>query len=81
MVEVEFNGLSEMQSCRVDAGVFARGDRELLEDLVTAAVNDAHERAKRLHAESLHSLAGGIELPPGVEDALSSLSGDAPSPE
>ena len=37
LVEVEFNGLQEMLSCRIDPQIFQQGDRELVEELVRAA--------------------------------------------
>ena len=51
MVEVEINGLLEVLRCRVDPQLFAQGDRELVEDLVVAAVNQAVAKAKQLHAD------------------------------
>lgn len=81
MVEVEANGLAEVLRCRIDPSLIRQEDRELLEDLVTAAVNQALAKAKQMHAESLKSLTGGIELP-GLEDAISKFTGgEQPDPE
>ncbi len=55
----------------------AQGDRELLEDLVVAAVNQAIGKAKQLHAEALKDLTGGLQLP-GIREALEKLSGVGP---
>ena len=41
MVEIEVNGLMEVLRCRIDPQLFAQNDRELIEDLVVAAVNQA----------------------------------------
>ncbi len=35
------NGLQEVLNCRIDPALFAQGDRELIEDLVRGATNDA----------------------------------------
>ena len=47
----------------------ARGDREILEDLLPAAINDAQAKAKQLHADSMKSLTSDMNLP-GLDDAL-----------
>jgi nucleoid-associated protein EbfC len=48
MVEIEVNGLMEVLRCRIDPQLFAQGDRELLEDLVTAAINQAINKGKQI---------------------------------
>jgi DNA-binding protein YbaB len=52
-------------------------DRELMEDLLPAAINAARQKAKELHAESMQQLAGGMQIP-GLAQALSQL-GSPPS--
>ena len=52
MVEIEINGLLEVLRCRIDPQLIAQGDRELIEDLVAAAVNQAVAKGKQLHAEA-----------------------------
>lgn len=69
MVEVEVNGLAEVISCRIDPELVRQGDRELIEDLVTTAVNQALAKAKQLHAEAIKSMTGGVELP-GLNEAM-----------
>lgn len=63
MVEIEVNGLMEVLRCRIDQQLFAQGDRELLEDLVASAVNQAIGKGKQLHAEAMKSMTGGMEIP------------------
>jgi nucleoid-associated protein EbfC len=77
MVEIEVNGLVEVLRCQIDPDLFARGDRELVEDLVATAVNDAVVKAKRLHAESVRSLTGGLSFP-GLDQALGKFLGQLP---
>lgn len=74
LVELEVNGLEEVLACRIDPGLFAQGDRELIEDLVCAAANQAIGKAKQLHAEAMKNLAGGVNLP-GLDEALAKLAG------
>jgi DNA-binding YbaB/EbfC family protein len=46
MVTVEMNGLLEVVSVKIDPSIFEIGDVEMLEDLVTAAVNEAVRKVK-----------------------------------
>jgi DNA-binding YbaB/EbfC family protein len=77
MVEVEINGALELLRCKIDPQLFAQGDRELLEDLLVAATNQAVSKAKQLHAEALKELTGGLQLP-GIREALEKLTGMGP---
>jgi hypothetical protein len=63
VVTAKANGRLELISVRIDPKVVADGDVELLEDLVTAAVNQALVKAREAAANSLRSLAGGLPLP------------------
>lgn len=79
MVEIEVNGLLEVLRCRIDEQLVAGGDRELIEDLVTAAMNQAVAKGKQLHADAVKELTGGLDLP-GVQEALAKLT-NAEQPE
>lgn len=74
MVEVEVNGLGELLACRLDPSLLAGQDRELVEDLIVAATNQALAKARQLHAEAMRGLTGGMEIP-GLDEALSKLTG------
>jgi nucleoid-associated protein EbfC len=74
MVEIEATGTGEVISCRIDPNIFEQGDRELLEDLVVTAVNQAQAKAKQLHADAMQSMTGGMNLP-GLDEALSQFTG------
>ena len=63
VVSAKVNGRMEMLSIRIDPKLLADGDAELLEDLVTAAVNQALTRAREAAAQSIGSLAGGLPIP------------------
>lgn len=71
MIEVEANGHGEVLRVKIDP---ALEDREMIESLMPAAVNDAATKAKELHVEMMQSVTGGLNLP-GLEDALSGLTG------
>jgi nucleoid-associated protein EbfC len=74
MVEIELNGLLETLRCRIDQQLIAQGDRELVEDLVVAAMNQAVAKAKQLHGELVRELTGGLELP-GLNEAIAKFTG------
>jgi nucleoid-associated protein EbfC len=65
-VSAVVNGKMELLSIRIDPKLLADGDAELLEDLVTAAVNQGLTKARESAAESMQKLAGGFPLPPGL---------------
>lgn len=69
MVEVDVDGLGEVLAVRIDPSLVAKGDREMIEDLLPAAFNDARQKAKALYGESLKEAAGGLNLP-GLDDVL-----------
>jgi DNA-binding YbaB/EbfC family protein len=60
MVKVTATGTQRVTSITIDPSVLSE-DREMLEDLIVAAVNNAMEKARELAQQQLGSL-----LPPGV---------------
>ena len=74
MVEIEVNGKGEVVHVRLDEGLVAKADREMLEDLVAAAMNDAHDKAQQLHGDELKSMAAGLDVP-GIQEALGKFTG------
>jgi len=77
LVEVEVNGLGEVLAVRIDPSLMARQDREMIEDLLPGAFNAAQQKAKRLHAEAMESITGGLQMP-GLQDAIAQFSGATP---
>ena len=75
MVEVEVNGLLEVLRCHIDQQLFEQGDREMIEDLVATALNQAINNGKQLHMEAMKSLTGGLDVP-GLDAALENLLGE-----
>ncbi|MGE0448361.1 MAG: YbaB/EbfC family nucleoid-associated protein [Vicinamibacterales bacterium] len=60
MVTVVINGAKQLQSITIDPEVVSKDDVEMLQDLIVAAINDAHRKAD----EELKQNMGGM-LPPG----------------
>ena len=77
MVEVEVNGLLEVLRCQIDQKLFEQGDREMVEDLVATALNQAINNGKQLHMQAMKSVTGGLDVP-GLDSALQNLLGENP---
>ena len=60
MVTVTANGKGEVQSVKIDPSLLKDGDVEMLEDLVLAAVNEAHRRADEMMKSALSRIAGPL---------------------
>jgi nucleoid-associated protein EbfC len=65
MVRVVADGSMRLRSIQVDSALLAANDKEMLQDLVVVAVNDALRRAQDLFTQEMGKLApfGGINLP------------------
>jgi nucleoid-associated protein EbfC len=74
LVTVEASGLGEIISCRIDPSLDVAGDREVLEDLLPAAINQAIAKSKEMHAEAMQSLTQGFDLP-GLNEMMGQLGG------
>ncbi len=66
MVKVRVSGKLEVLSCSISDEALRQGDREMLEDLIRAATNQALEKARLLAAEEAGKMAEGMGLPPGL---------------
>ena len=66
MVRVKVNGKLEVLSCMISAEAMQLNDREMLEDLVVAALNQALSKARQQTAEETGKMATGLGLPAGM---------------
>jgi DNA-binding YbaB/EbfC family protein len=64
MVQVKVNGRMEVLACRLRDE--ALGDREVLEDLIVSAVNQALQKVRQTAAQEAAKMAEGLGLPPGM---------------
>ena len=69
MVEVEVNGLGQILSVTIDSGLVESNEREMIQDLLPAAINDAVTKAKKMHVEAMREMTGGMSLP-GLDDII-----------
>ena len=66
LVRVTMTGRHDVKRVRIDDSVLSE-PREVLEDLLAAAVNDAVRRVEAHNRESMAGLASGLNLPPGFK--------------
>ena len=79
MVEIEVNGLGEVLRAKIDPALLASGDREMIEDLLPAAINQAQAKAKGLHRDAMQAMTEGLNLP-GLNEALAKIAGNPEGP-
>jgi nucleoid-associated protein EbfC len=61
-VSVEIDGSYKVHGLKIDPDVIDPDDVSMLEDLVTAAVNEALTQVQAFHAENMAGLTGGLDL-------------------
>ena len=66
MVRVVMTGKHEVRRVAIDDSLL-QDDKDMLEDLVAAAINDATHRVEAATQERMSSLTAGINLPPGMK--------------
>jgi DNA-binding YbaB/EbfC family protein len=63
MVSVKMNGQKQLLSLQIDPEVFTGGDRDMLQDLIVAAVNEGIRKVDEALAGQLGGLTGGMKIP------------------
>jgi DNA-binding YbaB/EbfC family protein len=66
MVKITMTGRHAVKRVQIDPRLLGE-DRDMLEDLVTAAINDAVHRVETMTQESLGGVTAGMQLPPGMK--------------
>ena len=67
LVKAKINGKNVTTSLSIDESLISKDEKEILEDLVVAALNDARENVQKKISEEMSSLTGGLKLPPGMK--------------
>ena len=67
IVKITINGKNNVTSVNIDETAIDKNEKEILEDLIVAAFNDARDKIQRKIADEMSSLTGGIKLPPGMK--------------
>jgi DNA-binding YbaB/EbfC family protein len=66
MVKVTMTGRHDIKRVNIDDSLMG-DDKEMLEDLIAAAVNDAVRQVEKTTQEKMSGLTGGLDLPPGFK--------------
>jgi DNA-binding YbaB/EbfC family protein len=67
MVTVTLTGKGMISKMHIDPTIVDPNDVALLEDLMTAAFNDAKTKVDALVADKMSEVTGGLQLPPGIK--------------
>tara|TARA_B110000196_G_scaffold90509_1_gene78317 strand:+ start:1892 stop:2215 length:324 start_codon:yes stop_codon:yes gene_type:complete len=67
MVKVLATGKGEIKRIHIDDSLLAKDEKEMMEDLIVAAINDAKQKGEAASQEEMKSVTGGIPLPPGMK--------------
>lgn len=67
MVKVTLNGKGVMKAIAIDPSMMKEDEKEILEDLIIAAHNDAMQKNSRMMEEKMKSATAGLPIPPGMK--------------
>ena len=62
MVKVTMNGKFEAKKVSIDKSLLVADEVDILEDLLVAALNDAHNKADKLMEDGMKEVTGGVNL-------------------
>lgn len=67
MVRVIATAKGQMKSIAIDDSLMKADEKDILEDLIIAAVNDARGKGEALMQERMQKLTAGLPIPPGLK--------------
>ena len=77
VVKVTATAKGEIKRINLDASLLKPEDKEILEDLIIAAINDAKQKGEVAAQEEMKSVTGGLPLPPGMKLPFQTMDGSA----
>jgi nucleoid-associated protein EbfC len=66
LVTVRMTAKMEVKAVKIDPSLMKADEREILEDLLVTAHNDAQRKAEAAMQDKMRALTGGLGLPPGL---------------
>ena len=66
-VKIVMNGKHEVKNLFIDPSIVNSDEKEVLEDLIIAALNDVNKKIAENTNDQLGSISGGMGLPPGLK--------------
>jgi len=67
MVKIIMNCKIEVKKIDIDPSIIKNDEKEVMEELIIAALNDAKSKADEKSQEEIKKLTGGLGLPPGMK--------------
>ncbi len=67
MVKVTASAKGDVRRITIDDTLMKPEEKEMTEDLIVAAINDAKKKGEAVSQEEMKSITGGISLPPGMK--------------
>ncbi len=67
VVTVKVSGKGNLKAISIDSSLLVPDEKEILEDLIVAAANDARAKAERAMQERMEEVTKGLPLPPGLK--------------
>jgi DNA-binding YbaB/EbfC family protein len=67
MVRVRASAKGRIVSVEIDPSLLQPSEKQMVEDLVAAAINDARAKADQAATEAMRNATGGMQLPPGFK--------------
>ena len=67
LVKVTATAKGNFKRISIDDSLIKNDEKEMLEDLIIAAINDAKQKGENAAQEEMKSLTGGLPLPPGMK--------------
>jgi DNA-binding YbaB/EbfC family protein len=70
MVSITMTGSGHVKAVALDESLLKADEKEILEDLIVAALNDAKQKSETLAQTETQKIMGGLALPPGLSSLL-----------
>ena len=67
MVKIRASAKGRIIGVEIDAGLLQPSEKQMVEDLVAAAINDARAKADVAAQDAMRDVTGGLQLPPGFK--------------
>ena len=67
IVKIIMNCKNEVKKIDIDPSIIKNNEKEVMEDLIVAALNDAKSKAEEKSQDEMKKLTGGLGLPPGMK--------------
>ena len=67
LVKVISTAKGEIKKINIDSSIIKPDEKEIVEDLIVAAINDAKQKGEVAAQEEMKNVTGGLPLPPGMK--------------